>query len=146
MYSPVADGLPVLGATVRYAECPPADDLADVVHCFWELRTLTPLQEDFHYHALPDACINLLFNLVDPSIAGITALHTQATTLNLGRTFHYAGIQFYPGAWQGDRNEIVDHYVGTPYRGSLPLAQTAQSLIGLELPTMALVLDELVRW
>jgi AraC-like DNA-binding protein len=146
MYSPNVDGFSVRGPTVRYAESPPTDDLSDVVHCFWELRTLVALPEDFQYHALPDACVNLLFNLVDPNIAGVTALHTEATTLNLGKSFHYAGVQFYPGAWRGDRTEILDRYVGTPYRGTLPLVQTSRRLVGLEFADMASVLTEQVRW
>jgi AraC-like DNA-binding protein len=146
MYSPAVDGFSVRGSAVRYAESPPPDDLAEVVHCFWELRTLAELPEDFHYHALPDACVNLLFNVADPEIAGITALQTEATTLNLGRSFHYAGVQCYPGAWQGNRDEIVDRYVGTPYRGALPLVPTGRRLVGLEWAAMAPVLAELVRW
>lgn len=146
MYSPAVDGFSVRGAAVRYTECPPPADLAEVVHCFWELRTLAELPEDFLYHALPDACVNLLFNLVDTDIAGVTALHTEATTLNLGRAFHYAGIQFFPGAWHGDRAEIVNRYVGTPYRGTLPLVETAQRLKHRAFPEMGPALSELVRW
>lgn len=117
-----------------------------MVHCFWELRTLAPLPEDFQYHALPDACVNLLFNLVNTEIAGITALHTEATTLNLGTSFHYVGVQLYPGVWQGDRDEITDQYVGTPYRGALPLVEIGRRLVGLELADMALVLSEHMKW
>ncbi len=146
MYSPTVDGFSIRGSDVRYSECPPTEDLSEVVHCFWELRALTTLPEDFHYHALPDACVNLLFNLLEPNIAGVTALHTQATTLNLGKSFHYVGVQFYPGAWQGDRSEIVDRYVGMPYRGTLPLVQTCRRLVGLEFSDMVPVLAEQVRW
>jgi AraC-like DNA-binding protein len=146
MYSPARDGFSVRGQAVRYAEIAPTDDLSDVVHCFWELRTLAPLTEDFHYHALPDACVNLLFDQVDTRIAGITALHTRATTLDLGRSFHYVGVQLYPGVWQGDRNELTDRYVGTPYLGALPLVRTNRLLAGLEFAAMAPVLSELVRW
>lgn len=146
MYSPVVDGFSVRGSAVRYTESTPSDDLADVVHCFWELRTLHVLPDDFHYHALPDACVNLLFNIADPMIAGVTALHTKATTLNLGRSFHYAGVQFYPGAWQGDRSEIVDRYVGSPYEGTLPLVETGRRLVGLSFADMKPVLAEQVRW
>ncbi len=134
------------GSAVRYTELPPPDELSDVVHCFWELRTLAILSEDFQYHALPDACVNLLFNLADTTIAGITALHTEAITLNLGKSFHYVGIQLYPGVWQGDRNELLNRYVGTSYRGALPLIQTNQLLVGLEFAAMAQVLSEFVRW
>jgi AraC-like DNA-binding protein len=131
---------------VRYAELRPTDDLSDLVHCFWELRTLGTLPQDFHYHALPDACVNLLFNLVDTEIAGITALHTVAATLNLGTSFHYVGVQFYPGVWQGDRDEIVNRYVGTPYQGALPLVETSRRLVGLEFAAMTTILAEQVRW
>lgn len=146
MYSPTLDGFSDSGSAVRYTELPPADDLLDIVHSLWELRTLATLTEDFHYHALPDACVNLLFNLVDTEIAGVTALHTKATTLNLGTSFHYVGVQLYPGVWQGNRNEILDRYVGTPYRGALPLVQTSRRLVGREFSDMAPMLNEQVRW
>lgn len=146
MYSPALDGFSVHGPAVRYTEFPPADDLSNVVHSFWELRTLVTLTEDFLYHALPDACVNLLFNLADTEIAGITALHTEAMTLNLGTSFHYVGVQLYPGVWQGDRNEISNRYVGTPYQGALPLKQTSRRLVGLEFSDMTHVLAEQVRW
>lgn len=60
MYSPTQGGFSVRGQAVRYTELPSTGDLSDVIHCFWELRTLVKLPEDFHYHALPDACVNLL--------------------------------------------------------------------------------------
>jgi AraC-like DNA-binding protein len=145
-YSPVPDGFTVRGAAVRYTELPPPRDLASVVHCWWELCTLAPLPTDFLYHALPDACVNLLFNRLDPAIAGVTALHTSATTLNLGTTFHYVGVQLYPGVWQGNRHELVDRYVGTPYAGTLPLVETNQRLTGLAFGDMTHVLADLVRW
>lgn len=146
LYSPVVDGFSQRGAAVRYAERPPPHDLADVVHVFWELRTLTPLPADFHYLAVPDACVNLLFNQIDPEVAGVTALHTEATTLNLGTVFHYVGVQFLPGAWQGDRDEIQDRYVGTAYQGVLPLVRTNRQMAGLDFDAMGPVLADLVRW
>ena len=146
MYSPTQDGLSVRGSVVRYTELQPPSDLSLVVHCFWELRTLATLPEDFYYHALPDACVNLLFNLVDTEIAGVTALQTEALHLNLGRSFHYVGVQLYPGVWQGDRNEILDQYVGTPYQGALPLKETGRKLVGLDFAGMLHPLSELVRW
>jgi AraC-like DNA-binding protein len=145
MYSPAADGFSLRGSAVRYTELPPAEDLAMLVHRFWELRTVVTLEQDFQYHALPDACVNLLFNQLDTRIAGVTALHTEATTLTLGRSFHYVGVQFFPGVWQGDRNELINRYVGTPYQGALPLLKTNQQLVGLEFGAMSEVLAECVR-
>ena len=146
MYSPVLDGCSVRGSAVRYTELPPPKDLSEVVHCFWELRTRATLPEDFRYHVLPDACVNLLFNQLNTEIVGVTALHTVATTLNLGTSFHYVGVQLYPGVWRGDRNEIVNRYVGTPYEGTLPLVQTNRRLVGLAVGDMTQLLAEQVRW
>ncbi len=146
MYAPVPDGFPVRGASVRYTEVSPSHDLAGVVHCFWELRTVADLSEDFLYHALPDACVNLLFNRLVPSVAGITALHTSATTLNLGRVFHYVGVQLFPGVWQGNSDELTDRYVGAPYEGALPLVATNERLSGLSFPDATHQLADLVRW
>lgn len=145
-YAPVVDGFSQCGAAVRYGERPPPQDLADVVHVFWELRTVTPLLADFLYHAVPDACVNLLFNQIDTDVAGVTALHTEATTLNLGTVFHYVGVQFYPGVWRGNRDEIQDRYVGTSYQGRLPLLRTNRQLVGLDFDAMGPVLADLVRW
>lgn len=146
MYCPAPDGFSTRGPDVRYTELPPPADLSAVVHCFWELRTLARLPADFLYHALPDACVNLLFNQADTDIAGITALHTAATTLNLGVSFHYVGVQLYPGVWQGERSEISNRYVGTPYLGSLPLVETNRRLAGLSFEQMTGVLADQVRW
>jgi AraC-like DNA-binding protein len=115
------------------------------VHCYWELKTESILQDDFCLHALPDACVNLLFNQLDPNIAGITALRTTFEVLNLGRSFHYVGIQFLPGVWQGSREEIAHSFVGTPYLGSLPLIQTSQELTQLDFLAKQLRMSALVQ-
>jgi AraC-like DNA-binding protein len=146
MYAPVSDGFSKRAPAIRYVESAPPRELAEVVHCFWELRTLEPLAEDFQYHALPDACVNLLLNQVDPAIAGVTALHTSSTVLNLGRSFHYVGVQLFPGVWRAAGEDVVDHYVGTPYRGALPLVRTSERLVGLDFHDMRSVLLELVQW
>ena len=116
-----------------------------MVHCFWELKTDAVLPEDFHLHALPDACVNILFNLVDLQIAGITALRTTYEVLNLGKSFHYAGVQLLPGVWQGNRDEIADSFVGTPYRGELPLVQANHELAKLDFAAQQVVMAALVR-
>ncbi len=123
MYDPVKDGVPKATESVVYTEVSPPGGLCEFVHRFWELRTEAVLDDDFTLHAMPDACVNLLFNQHDTRVAGVTQLHTTHTTLNLGRSFHYAGIQFFPGVWRGDPDASVDHYVGEPYEGDLPLVE-----------------------
>lgn len=146
MHSPIQDGIEKTVRSVRYTEAKPPSNLSGLVHCFWELKTDNALPDDFRLHALPDACVNILFNQADTNIAGITALRTTFEVLNLGKTFHYVGIQFLPGAWQGSQEEIVDHFVGTPYLGQLPLIKTSNELAKLDFFAKQSVLSELVQW
>ena len=87
MYQPTSDGIDKSVQFVRYSEAKPPSNLAEFVHCFWELKTVADLPDDFLYHALPDACVNILLDQINPKIAGVTALRTEAEVLNLGRTF-----------------------------------------------------------
>lgn len=131
MYDPVKDGVAKSTPSMSYVEVDPPAELADLVHCYWEMKTEAELAEDFELHALPDACVNVLFDQHDTLIAGVTALHTSHTTLNLGRSFHYVGVQFFPGVWRRTAEGTVDHYVGSPYDGELPLVATSRAMLAL---------------
>ena len=145
MYSPIRDGIEKTVRSVRYTEAKPPSNLFGLVHCFWELKTDSALSDDFYLHALPDACVNILFNQADTKIAGVTALRTTFEVLNLGRMFHYVGIQFFPGVWQGSPKEIVDRFIGTPYLGALPLIETSNELAKLDFFAKQSVLSDLVQ-
>ncbi|MFK8080659.1 MAG: helix-turn-helix domain-containing protein [Granulosicoccus sp.] len=145
MYDPVNDGVDKSVKSVTYTEVNPPDELAELVHSYWELRTDKKLPDNFCLHALPDACVNLLFNQIDTRIAGITALRTTYEVLNLGREFHYVGIQFFPGMWQGNQNDTTDSFVGTPYTGDLPLIAASGKLAKRDFSGKQCVLTELVR-
>lgn len=145
MYDPVKDAMEKSVQSVTYTEVAAPDSLAELVHCFWEMKTETELGEDFNLHAMPDACVNVLLDQHDTRIAGVTALHTNHTTLNLGRSFHYVGVQFFPGVWRGAREGTVDHYVGEPYEGELPLVETSRALLERELDAKAPILAEFVE-
>jgi AraC-like DNA-binding protein len=145
MYDPIQDGIEKTVSFVRYTLDKPPIYLSDLVHCYWELKTEPPLADDFLLHAMPDACVNILFNLVDTDIAGITALRTKYEMLNLGRSFHYVGIQFLPGVWQGNPKEIADQFVGSPYGGELPLVATCRELALCDFSDMQIVMSALVQ-
>jgi AraC-like DNA-binding protein len=149
MYHPIQDGIEKQTQSVTYIEEKPPGDYSDLVHSFWELKTEKPLCDDFFLHALPDACVNILFNQKDTRIAGVTALRTTYESLNLGKDFHYAGIQFFPGVWQGDPNETADSFVGTPYLGGLPLVDTSNALSTLDFiakqPVFSALVSQLIE-
>lgn len=144
MYDPIQDGMEKTAQSVVYRQAEPPEKLAELVHNYWELKTEAPLADDFFLHALPDACINVLLNQQDTSIAGITALRTTYEVLNLGRDFHYVGIQFFPGVWQGDLDETSDSFVGTAYQGDLPLIEASAVMVKTEFPDKLPVLSALV--
>jgi AraC-like DNA-binding protein len=144
VYDPVKDGVAKTVDSVVYAEIRPPASLRDLVHCFWELRTVGDLAEDFTLHAVPDACVNLLFNQHDTRIAGVTQLRTTYATLGLGRSFHFVGIQLFPGVWRGDPKASVDHYVGEPYEGEVGLVAVSEAAAKVDFAGKAIVLSEFV--
>jgi len=144
MYDPVKDGVEKSIQAVSYAEAEPPSNLSELVHSYWQIKTDADLDEDFVLHALPDACTNLLFDQLDVSIAGVTALQTTHMALNLGKRFHFVGIQFYPGVWS-DIAATVDHYVGEPYRGALPLIETNRRLASAEFVDKGPIFSQLVE-
>lgn len=146
MYDPIKDGIDKASENVRYSVNPPTEDLSSLVHCYWELKTESVLVEDFLLHAMPDACVNILFNQVDTEIAGVTALRTTYEELNLGKSFHYVGIQLLPGVWQGNPQEIAHQFVGTAYAGDLPLVATSRNMHSCDFPSKQVHMSELVRW
>lgn len=146
MYDPIQDGIEKTAHSVRYMADKPPGSLSGLVHCYWELKTEKTLADDFCLHAMPDACVNILFNQVDTDIAGVTALRTRHEVLNLGKSFHYVGIQLLPGVWRGNQEEIADQFVGTPYAGSLPLIAISRQLAGRDFSAKQGIMSELVRW
>jgi len=144
MYDPVQDGIAKTTKSVTYTEAKPLKDLSGLVHNFWELKTEETLIDDFCLHALPDACVNILFNQIDTKIAGVTALRTNYEVLNLGKSFHYVGVQFFPGVWKGNKNETSDSFVGDAYLGDLPLLITSDKLAQLDFSDKQPILSELV--
>ena len=146
MYDPIQDGVDKTTRSVRYAVEKPPGHLSGLVHCYWELKTEATLANDFCLHAMPDACVNILFNQADTDIAGVTALRTTYEVLNLGKSFHYVGIQLLPGVWQGNPQEIADRFIGTPYLGELPLVATSRGLALRDFSAKQDVMSELVQW
>lgn len=107
MYKPVQPGITKSVRSVRYIEISPPQELAELVHCFWELKTDTALPEDFVYHILPDVCVDIIFDVINLNVITIMTPHTTSEELNLGRAFHYVGIRLLPGVWQNDLEQIV---------------------------------------
>lgn len=146
MYDPIRDGVSKATQSVRYRVEHPPEHLSGLVHCYWELKTEAVLAEDFCLHAVPDACVNILFNQLEPDIAGVTALSTTYEVLNLGRSFHYVGMQLLPGVWQGNWQEVTDQFVGTPYVGELPLVAISRALVECDFSAKQVRMSGFLQW
>jgi AraC-like DNA-binding protein len=127
-YTPTLDGKNYDNNLVEYLEIKPSSRLSQVVQSYWMLKTKNLLQHDFILHALPDACVNLLFNQLQLEITAVTQLQTNSVELNLGKEFHFVGIQLNTGVFCGSKSELKRSYVGSGYNGNLPLLQTNQEL------------------
>ena len=124
----------------------PPEHLSGWVYCYWELKTEAVLAEDFSLHAVPNACVNILFNQIETNIAGVTALRTTNEVLNLGKSFHYVGKQLLPGVWQGNPQEIANQFVGAPYVGELPLVATSRALASRDFSAKQELMSGLMQW
>ncbi len=145
MYAPIQNGIEKAVHLVRYTEAVPPDHLAKLVYCFWELKTDIILSGDFHYHVLPDACVDVVFNLSDVRAATIMTPHIKSETLNLGTSFHYVGIRFLPGVWQGNLEQIVGGFVDTPQVSSLPVSGISGELNGQSFAAQQTILSKVVE-
>jgi AraC-like DNA-binding protein len=145
MYKPIMDGIERDIKSVIYTEAFPPAQISELVHCFWELKTNSPTPQDFLYHIIPDACVNILFNQLETEVTAITALQINSKTLNLGRSFHYVGIQLLPGVWRDSPDEIMRGFVGTPYVGKLPLVETNRLMAPLDFSAKQALLSKLVE-
>jgi AraC-like DNA-binding protein len=144
-YTPVLDGKGDNSNLVSYFESKPVSDVSRIVQSYWVLKTTKKLQQDFTLHALPDACVNVLFNQLQLGVAGITQLQNSSVELNLGKEFHFVGIQLNPGVFYGKNSEIQSDYVGTPYSGVLPLLEINKALHSLEFTDQIIVLEKFVH-
>jgi len=144
MYNPKGNGKDRTVPTVQFEEAEPPEHLRDVVHRFLHLQATPPLEADYRFHALPDACTYVVFDQQKPEVAGVTKLSASSEELNLGASFHFVNIRFLPGVWQGAG--VSYGQVNAPYDGDLPLAEVNAQLAGQTFAAMQPVLATFAEW
>ncbi|GAA4669764.1 AraC family transcriptional regulator [Nocardioides nanhaiensis] len=144
MYDPAGNAIARDAAVVTFVEAAPPAALGHLVHRFVSLRTDVELDEDYRFHALPDACTYLIFDQRDPRICGATRLRASSQELDLGREFHFTNVRLMPGAWAGD--DVGEGPVEDGYRGDLPFREVARRLVGLDFAAQQRVLSRFVGW
>lgn len=129
-YDPIGNARDRAIASVVFEEATPPPHLQGIVHRYLSLRTQTPLEAPYRFHALPDACTYLIFDQNDPDIAGVTRLRASSEELSLGTEFHFVNLRFLPGVWQRDVVPVTYGAVDQPYAGDLPLRAVNAALHG----------------
>lgn len=107
-YKPLQNGIEQkVSKNIDYHEFKPNHVYSDLVHCFWSLKSKELLNNDFTYIVLPDACIDIVFDVKNSLEPIIMTPKMEAETINLGKEFHYVGIRFKPGVFSKQLN-ILD--------------------------------------
>lgn len=102
-YHPLQTGFNVkLGKSIYYNEQKMDNSLAGMVHCFWTLKTEEPLNTNFVYTVMPDACIDFVFDVAGSTSPIVMTPSVSVEVLDLGTEFHYVGIRFKPGVLTKD--------------------------------------------
>ena len=130
MYDPKGNGKEKTVTEVQFVEVEPPSHLRGIVHRFLELKTDGVLQEDYCFHALPDACSYIVFDQSNSKITGVAKLRAQSEEFNLGRSFHFVNIRFLPGVWISDDEPIAHGQLDTPYSGTLPFVDVNTAIAG----------------
>lgn len=102
-YHPLQTGVNVkLGKSIYYNEQKADNSLAGIVHCFWTLKTIEPLDTNFVYTVMPDACIDFVFDVAGSTTPIVMTPSVSVEVLDLEVEFHYIGIRFKPGVLAKD--------------------------------------------
>ncbi len=98
-YRPTQHGIQSnLRHSIEYCEYAPTSSLAEVVSCFWLLRSRHVLDCDFVYTIMPDACVDIVINAIAMDKVLLMTPQLAVEEVNLGKNFYYIGVRLLPGA------------------------------------------------
>lgn len=115
LYNPVQPTISEKDPHVLYQELLPAATLHPFIYCYWVLKTTAPLENPFTYRVVADGCIDIFFELNDPSESYVMGFCKKYTEFPLAQSFHYVGIRFlptmFPQLFKVDAAELSNRYV-----------------------------------
>ena len=114
LYRPVQPTVKQAGQSVSYREILPDDKFLNIIYCYWELKTKESLQDPFTYRVVADGCIDIFFQLDNPSENFVMGFCKKYTEFPLNNSFHYIGIRFlptmFPALFKVDAKELSNHF------------------------------------
>lgn len=96
LYKPIQPTVTQSTENVAYAEFLPDTSLQHFIYCYWQLKTLEELSEQFNYRVVADGCIDVFFELNNPSNNFVMGFCKKFTEFPLENNFNYIGIRFLP--------------------------------------------------
>lgn len=96
LYTPIQPTASAVGKDVSYQEFFPDPKLQDFIYCYWQLKTNKVLDFQFNYKVVADGCIDIFFELNDPTQNFVMGFCKKYTEFPLRNSFNYAGIRFLP--------------------------------------------------
>jgi len=95
-YHPVQPAVTSKDEHVTYEEFLPADELRPFIYCYWQLKTDYSLKSPFIYRVIADGCIDIFFEMNNPSESYVMGFCRKYTEFPLDQMFNYVGICFLP--------------------------------------------------
>tara|TARA_B100001765_G_scaffold215414_1_gene187345 strand:+ start:5633 stop:6445 length:813 start_codon:yes stop_codon:yes gene_type:complete len=95
-YNPIQPTVSVNNPEIIYQETKPIKEIAHFIYCFWQLKTRTPLENNFNYRVVSDGCIDIYFNHNQPTENFIMGFCRKFVEFPIGKEFDYIGIRFLP--------------------------------------------------
>lgn len=83
-----------------YKEQAPAEALRPYVHCFWELRSKEPIQEQYLYRVVADGCIDMIVDTSEYNGLILAGISDSSFDVPISGETAYFGIRFLPGGIQ----------------------------------------------
>jgi AraC-like DNA-binding protein len=123
LYHPVQPTVKQSDQKVQYFEFLPAMALQGFIYCYWQLKTNSMLTENFKYNVVADGCIDIYFNLKQPSESYVMGFCKKYTEFELENCFNYVGVRFlpsmFPQLFKIDAKDLSNKYESlnliTPY-------------------------------
>lgn len=112
LYHPGQSSLFGFKGEIDYHEYQPDRFLRNFVHCYWHLHTKKELKKTFSYRVVADGCIDIFFDLANPTDSYVMGFCKAFTEFSLPKTFNYFGIRFYPSmfpqVFKQDASELAN--------------------------------------
>jgi AraC-like DNA-binding protein len=96
LYTPIQPTVRQSADNVIYAEFLPDSNLQNYIYCYWQLKTVQTLSEQFNYSVVADGCIDIFFELNNPFDSYVMGFCKTFTEFPLNNAFNYIGIRFLP--------------------------------------------------